>query len=64
MQKALEIAKFMVAHGPEIVAGVVAICSGIIAIAMMIPGEQPEKALIGVVKFLEKFSAKPKKEEG
>lgn len=64
MQKALEAAKFAIEHGPEIVAAIVAILSGVIAIAMLIPGEQPEKALLGVVKFLEKFSAKPKKEEG
>lgn len=58
MEKVLEIVKMVVQYGPEIVSGVVAILSGVIAIAMIIPGEQPEKALKGVVAFLEKFSKK------
>jgi len=58
MEKVLEIVKMVVQFGPEIVSGVVAILSGVIAIAMIIPGEQPEKALKGVVAFLEKFSKK------
>lgn len=64
MQKALEIAKFIIQHGPEIVSAIVAVLSGVIAIALLIPGEQPEKALKKVVALLEKVSAKPKKEEG
>lgn len=64
MQKLIEIGQFLVLHGPEIVSAVVALLSAIIAIALLIPGEQPEKALKGVVAVLEKFSAKPKKEEG
>ncbi len=58
MEKVLEIVKMIVQFGPEILSGVVAILSGVIAIAMIIPGEQPEKALKGVVAFLEKFSKK------
>jgi len=58
MEKVLEIVKMVVQFGPEIVSGVVAILSGVIAIAMIVPGEQPEKALKGVVAFLEKFSKK------
>jgi len=64
MQKLLEIGQFLLAHGPEIVSAIVAILSGVIAISLMIPGEQPEKALKKVVALLEKVSAKPKKEEG
>jgi hypothetical protein len=58
MEKVLEIVKMIVQFGPEIVSGVVAILSGVIAIALLIPGDQPEKALKGVVAFLEKFSKK------
>ena len=43
---------------PARVSAVVALLSGIIAVSMMIPGEQPEKALKGAVEFLEKFSKK------
>lgn len=64
MEKVLSVLKLVMEHGPAIVAALVAILTGVIGIAMLIPGEQPEKALKGVVAFLEKFSAKPKKEEG
>lgn len=64
MQKVIEISSLLVAHGPEIVSAIVAILSGIIAISLLIPGEQPEKALKAVVAFLSKFSRKSEKEEG
>jgi hypothetical protein len=64
MQKVIEISSLLVAHGPEIVSAVVAILSGIIAISLLIPGEQPEKTLKAVVAFLSKFSRKSEKEEG
>ena len=41
---------------PEIVAAVIAFLTGVIAIALLIPGEQPEKFLKKVVEFLEKYS--------
>jgi hypothetical protein len=58
MDKILEIGGLIVKHGPEIVSAILAVLSGVIGIALLIPGEQPEKALKGVVEFLEKFSAK------
>ena len=58
MEKLLEAIKWLVQFGPEIISGIIAVLSGVIAIALIIPGEQPEKALKGVVAFLEKFSAK------
>ncbi len=64
MEKVLEIISWVVKFGPEIVSGVIGVLSGVIAIALIIPGDQPEKALKGVVSFLEKFSAKKGKEEG
>lgn len=64
MAKAFEIVQFIVAHGPEIVSAIVAILTGVIGVCLLIPGEQPEKALKKVVAVLEKVSAKPKKEEG
>ena len=44
----------------NILAAIVAFLSGVIAISLIIPGPQPEKALQGIVDFLKKFSAKPK----
>jgi hypothetical protein len=37
---------------------VVALLSAIIAICMLIPGDQPEKALKAIVDFIAKFSKK------
>jgi hypothetical protein len=58
MEKIAEIAKFLTLHGPELIAALSALLSAIIAIALLIPGDQPEKALQGVVDFLAKFSRK------
>jgi hypothetical protein len=58
MEKVIEAGQWLVVHGPEVVSAIVALLSGVTAIALLIPGEQPEKALKGVVEFLEKFSKK------
>jgi hypothetical protein len=50
---------FILAHGPEIISAIVGVLSGIIGICLLIPGDQPEKALQGIVDFLSKFSKKP-----
>jgi hypothetical protein len=59
MQQVIVVGQFILAHYQEILAAVMAILSGVIAISLMIPGDQPEKALQGVVDFLAKFSRKP-----
>jgi hypothetical protein len=43
---------------PAYVAAVVGILTALIGLFMLIPGDQPEKALQGVVDFIEKFSKK------
>ena len=48
----------IMAHAQTIISALVVICGGVITIAMIIPGEQPEKALQGIVDFLSKFSKK------
>jgi hypothetical protein len=58
MEKILLAGQWLMAHGPEVVSAVMALMSGVIAISMLIPGEQPEKALQKMVDFLKKFSAK------
>lgn len=58
MDKMIQLGAFLMAYGPEMVSGVVMMLSGMIVVAMLIPGEQPEKALQGAVDFLKKFSAK------
>lgn len=42
----------------DVAGSLILICTGVIGIAMIIPGEQPEKALQSVVDFLKKFSKK------
>jgi hypothetical protein len=58
MEKIIELVKAAIEMGPAIISAVMALLSGVIAIALLIPGEQPEKALQGVVEFLKKFSKK------
>lgn len=59
MEKMMEVGKWLVVHGPELISAISGLCSAMIAIALVIPGDQPEKALQGVVDFLAKFSRKP-----
>lgn len=54
----MNIINFILENWSAILNAVVGILSGIIVIALMIPGEQPEKALKAVVDFLAKFSKK------
>jgi hypothetical protein len=58
MDKLIQAGQWLVVHGPEVVSAIVALLSGVTAIALIIPGEQPEKALQSVVEFLKKFSKK------
>lgn len=58
MQTFLEIIGFMTQNFQAILSALIAILMGVIAIALIIPGEQPEKALQGFVDFLTKFSKK------
>lgn len=58
MEKVIMAGQWLVQHGPEILSALVALLSGVIAVSLLIPGEQPEKALKSVVAFLEKFSKK------
>lgn len=58
METVSSIVKFVVEHYQEVITAIVGIFTGIIGICMLIPGEQPEKALQGIVDFIKKFSAK------
>lgn len=49
---------YLTANGPALLGALVACLTAIAALFMLIPGEQPEKALQSVVDFLKKFSAK------
>jgi hypothetical protein len=58
MNELMAIVQIVIEKGPGIVAAVVGVLSALIALFMLIPGEQPEKALQAVVNLLAKFSKK------
>lgn len=59
MEKAMEAGKWLVAHWAEVLGAVSALLSALIALFMLIPGEQPEKALKAIVDVIAKLSRKP-----
>jgi hypothetical protein len=63
MEKILEIVNFLAVNAQPILSALVAMITAIIAIAAMIPGDQPEKFLQSVVDFISKFSKKPSEPE-
>lgn len=54
----MEIVAWLMANYGEIAAALVALVSGVIAVSLLIPGEQPEKALQSVLEVLKKISKK------
>jgi hypothetical protein len=58
METVLAIIAWATASGPQFIAALMAALTGIIAVCLLIPGEQPEKFLQGIVDFLAKFSKK------
>lgn len=58
METILGLISWATANGPQFIATFNAALVGIIALCLLIPGEQPEKFLQGIVNFLAKFSKK------
>lgn len=58
MQFLTDALAFIAQNYQPILASILGILSGLIAIFLLIPGDQPEKALQGIVDFLSKFSKK------
>jgi hypothetical protein len=59
MDKVLEIGKWLFANWDVLIASVIGLFSASLALAMIIPGSQPDKFLQGALDFLLKFSRKP-----
>lgn len=59
MAQALELLNWIVASGPHLLAAIMSVLGALIALFLLIPGEQPEKALQAALDFLAKFSLKP-----
>jgi len=54
----MEIINWLLANLSLLVAGVVGVLTALIALFLIIPGEQPEKFLQGVLDFIKPFSKK------
>jgi hypothetical protein len=54
----LDILKMIIDKGPEMIGYGAIAFGGFLSIAMIIPGEQPDKFLQSIVDFLNKFSKK------
>jgi hypothetical protein len=59
MEKVLEIGKWLLANWDVLLASIIGLFSASLALAMIIPGDQPDKFLQGALDFLTKFSRKP-----
>lgn len=58
MDAVLEILQWLLANYQPILSALVAALLALIALFLLIPGEQPEKFLQGIVDFLKKLSLK------
>lgn len=54
----MEWLSWLLANYQQLLTGVIAVLSAVIAVALILPGDQPEKLLQGWVDFLSKFSRK------
>lgn len=59
MEQMMHVLQMIVEKGPAVLSAIVGLLSAVIAVCLLIPGEQPEKALQAIVDFLKKFSRKP-----
>jgi hypothetical protein len=58
MDMVKEIVQWVIVFGPQALELLIAVMMAMIALFMVIPGEQPEKAMQAIVDFLKKFSRK------
>lgn len=54
----MSVINYIVENYQALISGVLAVLTGLIAIFMIIPGPQPEKALQSIVDVLSRFSKK------
>lgn len=58
MEAVLKLFADLSANWQEYLGAATACAAGLLAVALIIPGDQPDKALQGIVDFLKKFSKK------
>lgn len=59
MEGLMHVLQMVIEKGPAVLSAIIGLLSAVISICLLIPGEQPEKALKAIVDFLSKFSRKP-----
>lgn len=55
----MQVLSFLVANYAQIIAAVLALFVAALGVALVIPGDQPDKFLQSCVDFISKFSRKP-----
>lgn len=58
MESIIAIGQWLLVNWSTLLNAIVAVLTALIALFMLIPGDQPEKALQSVVNFIQKFSKK------
>lgn len=58
MQAVVDVVMWLVGHYDAIILNLLAILGALLAFFMVIPGEQPDRALQSVVDFIKRFSKK------
>jgi hypothetical protein len=58
MEKLIFLVSWIVSEGPTLLGSLIGVLTALIAFFLLIPGEQPEKALKKAVEFLSKYSRK------
>lgn len=58
MEKVIEIVGWITLYGPDVVSAVVAVLGGVAAIALLVPGDEPEATIQKIADWLSKFSRK------
>jgi hypothetical protein len=59
MEQVMHVLQMIIEKGPMVLSALVGVLTALIGLFMLIPGEQPEKAMKSIVDFLAKFSRKP-----
>ncbi len=60
MEALMKVVSFLMSHFDEIILALDALVAALIAVSLLIPNEQPQKAFRAIGDFLSKFSRKPK----
>lgn len=58
MESLVSLGEWLLLYGPDVVSAVVLLLGGIAGIALLIPGEEPEKSIKAVADWLSQFSRK------